>query len=86
MRDMKALGLDGSGQRRPPRQLHPHRRREGREHAAPLPRRAARHKILDILGDLYLLGRPLRGKVVARKTGHSDNIALLRKIHETYGR
>ena len=25
-------------------------------------------------------------KVVARKTGHSDNIALLRKIHETYGR
>jgi UDP-3-O-[3-hydroxymyristoyl] N-acetylglucosamine deacetylase len=50
------------------------------------PDELARHKILDILGDLYLLGRPLRGKVVARKTGHSDNIALLRKIHEQYGR
>ena len=42
----------------------------------------ARHKILDILGDFYLLGRPLRGAIHARMTGHSDNIALLRKIRE----
>ncbi|HEV8578727.1 MAG TPA: UDP-3-O-acyl-N-acetylglucosamine deacetylase [Thermoanaerobaculia bacterium] len=40
----------------------------------------ARHKILDIMGDLYLLGFPIRGKVTARLTGHRDNIALLRKI------
>lgn len=40
----------------------------------------ARHKILDILGDLYLLGRPIRGKVFARMTGHTENIQLLRKI------
>ncbi len=40
----------------------------------------ARHKILDIVGDLYLLGYPIRGKVTARLTGHRDNIALLRKI------
>jgi UDP-3-O-[3-hydroxymyristoyl] N-acetylglucosamine deacetylase len=40
----------------------------------------ARHKILDILGDFYLLGRPIRGRVVARFTGHSENIALLRKV------
>jgi len=40
----------------------------------------ARHKILDILGDLYLLGRPVRGEVNARMTGHTENIALLRKI------
>ncbi|MBI5048046.1 MAG: UDP-3-O-[3-hydroxymyristoyl] N-acetylglucosamine deacetylase [Deltaproteobacteria bacterium] len=40
----------------------------------------ARHKILDITGDLYLLGRPIRGKVVARMTGHTENILLLRKI------
>jgi UDP-3-O-[3-hydroxymyristoyl] N-acetylglucosamine deacetylase len=40
----------------------------------------ARHKILDIIGDLYLLGYPIRGKVTARLTGHRDNIALLRKI------
>jgi UDP-3-O-[3-hydroxymyristoyl] N-acetylglucosamine deacetylase len=40
----------------------------------------ARHKILDILGDFYLLGRPIRGAVTAHMTGHSDNIALLRQI------
>lgn len=42
----------------------------------------ARHKILDIIGDLYLLGRPVRGMVTARMTGHSDNIALLREIRK----
>ena len=39
-----------------------------------------RHKILDIIGDLYLLGYPVRGKVTARLTGHRDNIALQRKM------
>lgn len=39
-----------------------------------------RHKILDIIGDLYLVGYPIRGKVTARLTGHRDNIALLRQI------
>jgi UDP-3-O-acyl N-acetylglucosamine deacetylase len=46
----------------------------------------ARHKILDIMGDFYLLGRPIRGRIVARKTGHSDNIALLRMIRDQVGR
>lgn len=46
------------------------------------PEELARHKILDILGDMFLLGRPLRGWVTARRTGHSENIALLRKIRE----
>ncbi len=32
-----------------------------------------RHKLLDLIGDLYLLGKPLAGKVVARRTGHSFN-------------
>lgn len=40
----------------------------------------ARHKVLDILGDLYLLGYPLRGKVTARLTGHRDNVAIVRAI------
>lgn len=40
----------------------------------------ARHKVLDMIGDLYLLGRPIRGKVFARMSGHTENIALLRKI------
>ncbi len=40
----------------------------------------ARHKILDIVGDLYMLGFPIRGRVVAKLTGHRDNIAILRKL------
>jgi UDP-3-O-[3-hydroxymyristoyl] N-acetylglucosamine deacetylase len=40
----------------------------------------ARHKVLDMVGDLYLLGRPILGHVIAHKTGHSDNLALLRAI------
>jgi UDP-3-O-[3-hydroxymyristoyl] N-acetylglucosamine deacetylase len=39
-----------------------------------------RHKILDIIGDLYLVGYPIRGRVTARLTGHRDNIALVRQI------
>lgn len=44
-----------------------------------------RHKILDIVGDLYLLGFPIRGKVTARLTGHRDNIAILREILQQNG-
>jgi UDP-3-O-[3-hydroxymyristoyl] N-acetylglucosamine deacetylase len=40
----------------------------------------ARHKVLDLIGDLYLLGRPILGHVIASKSGHSDNHALLRAI------
>ena len=39
-----------------------------------------RHKILDIIGDFYLLGYPIRGRVTARLTGHRDNISLQREI------
>ncbi len=39
-----------------------------------------RHKILDIIGDLYLLGYPIRGKVTASLTGHRDNIEIQRQI------
>ncbi|MBI5504893.1 MAG: UDP-3-O-[3-hydroxymyristoyl] N-acetylglucosamine deacetylase [Deltaproteobacteria bacterium] len=46
------------------------------------PEELARHKILDILGDFYLLGAPIRGDIHARKTGHSHNVALVRKIRE----
>ena len=41
-----------------------------------------RHKILDMMGDLYLLGRPLRAKITANMTGHTDNTALVRLISE----
>jgi UDP-3-O-[3-hydroxymyristoyl] N-acetylglucosamine deacetylase len=39
-----------------------------------------RHKILDIIGDLYMLGYPVRGKVTAKLTGHRDNIQIQRQI------
>ena len=41
-----------------------------------------RHKILDLIGDFYLLNRPVRGSVTAHLTGHTENIALLKKIQE----
>lgn len=44
-----------------------------------------RHKVLDIIGDFYLLGRPVIGKVVAVQTGHSDNISMLKAISEEFG-
>ena len=43
-----------------------------------------RHKILDIFGDFYLLGRPIRGFVTARMTGHSDNVALLKLLRDRF--
>jgi UDP-3-O-[3-hydroxymyristoyl] N-acetylglucosamine deacetylase len=54
---------------------------------APLrfPDEFVRHKILDVLGDFYLLGRPIRGRITARMTGHSDNAQLLRALREHYG-
>lgn len=44
----------------------------------------ARHKILDIIGDFYLLGRPIRGKITAQKTGHSENGRMVNLIKETF--
>ncbi len=46
------------------------------------PEELARHKILDLIGDCYLLGRPLRGDIHARKTGHSHNVELMRAVAE----
>lgn len=39
-----------------------------------------RHKILDLIGDLYILGRSLRGRVVAVKSGHRLNMELVRQL------
>jgi len=41
-----------------------------------------RHKMLDILGDLSLLGKPIRGHVMAVRPGHAGNVGLARKIME----
>ncbi len=42
-----------------------------------------RHKILDLLGDLTLLGRPLRGHVLAVRSGHPSNVAFVRRLAGT---
>ncbi len=42
----------------------------------------ARHKLLDVMGDLALIGRPIIGKVIATKPGHSLNTALAEKIRQ----
>lgn len=41
---------------------------------------ACRHKIVDILGDLFLAGGFLRGHVIAVRSGHTLNLKLVRKI------
>ena len=38
------------------------------------PNEAARHKVLDLIGDLYLLGRRIKGHVIASRTGHAQNL------------
>ena len=44
-----------------------------------------RHKILDIIGDLALLGMPLQGRVTAEKSGHSVHAQLMSKLLKTDG-
>ena len=41
-----------------------------------------RHKILDLLGDLCVLGCPLKAHIVAVKSGHSLNLKLIHKINQ----
>lgn len=44
-----------------------------------------RHKILDLIGDLALLGRPLVGHVIARNAGHALNVELVLAIQRALG-
>jgi len=41
-----------------------------------------RHKILDLIGDLYLLGFPIRGRITANMTSHGYNQALVERLHQ----
>jgi UDP-3-O-[3-hydroxymyristoyl] N-acetylglucosamine deacetylase/3-hydroxyacyl-[acyl-carrier-protein] dehydratase len=44
------------------------------------PNEAARHKLLDVLGDLALIGTRIRGKVIANKPGHFINTQFAKKM------
>lgn len=41
-----------------------------------------RHKILDMIGDLYLLGLPIRGRITANMTSHGYNQALVGRLYQ----
>ncbi|AFM03927.1 beta-hydroxyacyl-(acyl carrier protein) dehydratase FabZ [Bernardetia litoralis DSM 6794] len=40
----------------------------------------ARHKLLDLVGDLALIGRPLKAQILAARPGHAANVAFAKKI------
>lgn len=48
------------------------------------PDECVRHKILDLIGDLTLLGLPIVGRVYARRSGHALNHALVRALREDH--
>lgn len=48
--------------------------------APTVPLEFSRHKLLDMLGDLYLLGTPIIGSITGFRTGHAHNRELLRRI------
>ena len=41
-----------------------------------------RHKVLDLVGDMALLGKPIAGHIIATKSGHTMNIELVKKIRQ----
>ncbi|MBT4148969.1 MAG: bifunctional UDP-3-O-[3-hydroxymyristoyl] N-acetylglucosamine deacetylase/3-hydroxyacyl-ACP dehydratase, partial [Candidatus Marinimicrobia bacterium] len=43
-----------------------------------------RHKALDLIGDLALLGMPIQGHVIASKSGHAANVELVKRIKKVY--
>lgn len=44
----------------------------------------ARHKLLDVIGDISLLGKPIKGKIVATKPGHTANFEFTKILKKQY--
>ena len=44
------------------------------------PNEMARHKLLDMIGDLALIGRPIKAQILAARPGHAANVAFAKKI------
>ncbi|MEM6722563.1 MAG: bifunctional UDP-3-O-[3-hydroxymyristoyl] N-acetylglucosamine deacetylase/3-hydroxyacyl-ACP dehydratase [Bacteroidota bacterium] len=44
----------------------------------------ARHKLLDVIGDMALIGRKIKGKIVATKPGHTANVQFAKKLKQLY--
>ncbi len=45
-----------------------------------------RHKVLDLIGDMALLGLPIRGHIIAARSGHAANVELVKKIKKVYSK
>ena len=48
------------------------------------PNEPARHKLLDVMGDLALIGKPIKGKIVATKPGHTANVEFAKLLKKNY--
>jgi UDP-3-O-[3-hydroxymyristoyl] N-acetylglucosamine deacetylase/3-hydroxyacyl-[acyl-carrier-protein] dehydratase len=46
------------------------------------PNEPARHKLLDVIGDLALIGFPIKGHIIANRPGHSSNVEFAKKIKQ----
>ncbi|MTB50840.1 bifunctional UDP-3-O-[3-hydroxymyristoyl] N-acetylglucosamine deacetylase/3-hydroxyacyl-ACP dehydratase [Lewinella sp. W8] len=44
----------------------------------------ARHKLLDVMGDIALLGVPIKGRILATKPGHTANVAFTKLLKKAY--
>ena len=44
----------------------------------------ARHKLLDLIGDLALIGAPLKAQILAARPGHASNVEFARKVRKLY--
>ena len=43
-----------------------------------------RHKTVDLIGDLFLIGAPIKGHILAARSGHAANVALAKKMRSIY--
>lgn len=43
-----------------------------------------RHKLLDILGDFMILGRPIQGQIIAKQSGHQLNLDMVQQLYTHY--
>jgi UDP-3-O-[3-hydroxymyristoyl] N-acetylglucosamine deacetylase/3-hydroxyacyl-[acyl-carrier-protein] dehydratase len=46
------------------------------------PNEPARHKLLDVIGDLALIGYPIKARIIANRPGHSSNVEFAKKIKQ----
>lgn len=46
------------------------------------PNEPARHKLLDVIGDISLIGKPIKGRIIANKPGHKINTQMVRAIRK----